>query len=293
MSGYFGYLLAAIALISWGLVVIPLKTVKTSGLYGIGISMPVAFAILLGPTLFVILGADGLVFSARAIVFSVLTGIFQFVLGTVFYYESIRLAGISVSAPLTRLKPVLVGLIVFAIGIELLSPKLMIATVLVAIGVGILIYKSGSSDDVVDKKQRKRGIIFALLTCLCWAFGDVFVKEALVGGFSSIVVSEIALLAAILGYYAVIFLRKKQGRIFQMPSGDKIRYGIHGLVSLSIAYLAFFASIGMIGLVKAVIITACWPLVAILIGFIMFKEKFTKLTLIGIIVLIVAAYIVI
>lgn len=287
----FGYFLAITALLAWGLVVIPLKKTETSGLYGIGISMPIAFAILLAPALFVFL-QEGIVFSSWNMLLATLVGILQFSLGTAFYYEGIRLAGTSVGAPLTRLKPIFIGFIVFIAGIELLSFNLILSAVIVSIGIVMLAHTSRS--DAISRDRTKKGVIFALSACFCWAIGDILVKQIQIGpeGLHPLLLTEIALLAGLVGYYLVIFLEKKQDKIFKMSKDDKRRYAIHGVVSLSIAYLAFFASMGIIGLMKAVIITAAWPLISMIVGFVLFRERFTWLKLLGGILVIMSIYLV-
>ncbi len=286
-----GYFLAAIALISWGLIVIPIKKTRTSGLYGIGIGMPVAFIILLFPSLFVFL-QKGITFSSWDILLTALVGIFQFPLGTAFYYNAVRLAGVSVSTPLTRLKPIIIGFIVFMLGIESLSVGLISATIIIVIGVIMLVY--APIDSNILPQQKRKGINSALIACFCWAVGDILTKyvQGGAGAIHPILFTEIALLFGIIGFYSIMFLSKKQNAIFKMPREDKKRYALHGLVSLSIGYLAFFASIGIIGLMKAVIITTSWPLISIIVGFVYFKERLTWLKLLGGILIIISVYIV-
>jgi len=285
----FGYLFAIIALFIWGLIVIPIRKTKTSGLYGIGISMLVAFAALLIPAIIIFM-QKGLVFSSGRVLMAALVGVFQFSIGTAFYYEGIRLAGASVGAPLSRLKPIIVGFIALVFGIELLSFNQILAGVIVSIGAGMLIYAPGRN--VISRDGMKKGIVFALATPFFWAIGDILVKQLQTGAgaMHPLLLTEMALLSGLIVYYSVIFLEKKQDMIFKMPRDDKKKYAMHGLLSLSIAYLAFFASIGIIGLMKAVIITTAWPLISMIVGVAFLKEGLNKIKLFGGILIVVSVY---
>lgn len=281
---FFGLILAFIALFAWGFIVIPLKKTETSGLYGLGISLIAGLAVLLVPSLFLLFSTN--IVSIKTLFFIVLVGILQFPLATFLYYESIRIAGLSIVAPLTRLKTLFVTVFVLVFGIEAITRNDMIAAVLAIIGAVMLTSHSIKLKHIHDGHVEK-GALYSIGAAVSWGAGDLAVQKV-AGQVHPLVITFIALFSGMIVYYLYIGLKGKFNVIINMPRSDKYRYATHGIISFGIGYLAYFAAIGRIGVTKSVIITTGWPLIAMVMGFILFKEKFTLFKKLGGILLIVS-----
>jgi len=292
MNVELGYILAGIATLMWGVVVIPVKHARTPGHLGVAVSMPVGVAVLL--ILSAILQREPIGLSrlwswpGAALL---LAGVFQFPLATTCYYESVRLSELSTVTPLTRVKTIMVALIVVTLGIEDISLSTAAACLIAVLGAVVLTYHQRSLSGR-DRSQLRRGIGFVLLTCLCWAVGDVLMKAAL-ESFAPLPATLIALCAGCVLYSAVAILRRQFGAICRMPRRDKLLYAVHGVLSFGVAYFALFASFTFIGVTRASVITTAWPAIPIVLGLTIYRERITLAKTFGIILIIVSVLLVV
>ena len=287
-----GYILAGLTALVWGLIVIPVKKARTSGLVGVGISMPAGVltllaAALVAPRDWVNLGA----LSWSNVLLLGLGGICQFPLATVCYYESVRLAEVSTVVPITRIETVVVVVLVALLGIESITLLVAVACLVAVSGAALLTYRREAAG-AVDSANRRKGIVLALLTGVCWALGEVLIRIAL----RRVPALPATLLSLSLGaavYYVLMIGGSRFRRILDMPARDKLLYALHGACSFGLGYLSFFASIRLIGVSRASIIGSAWPGVSFLVGLWLFGERlsWTKaagfLLLMGSVVLIV------
>lgn len=296
-----GYLLAGVTALIWGLIFIPVKRAETPGTLGIAVSMPAGVLTLgliqLGAVLFADVkpvDVTGLL-TSRTGWLLLLVGVFQFPVATMFYYESIRCAEVSTTVPLTRIKSVLVALLVVAVGIESITWKIGAACVIGVAGAIVLTHRRNGARQAKDARQMRLGIAFALLASVSWAVGDIFVRIAL-KDVPALPLTLITLCLGTVATYLVMLVRGQMRSVFRMPAADKWRYIAHGVLSFGVAYPAFFAAIAMLGehgLMRANIVAATWPLVAFAVGLTLFRERITVAKVVGVILLTASVFLVI
>jgi len=288
MDPKIGYALAAATALIWGLIVIPVKRARTSGLLGLGVSLPVGVVTLLAftviarpsfPAVEQLLSWQG--------AFLALGGICQFPLATACYYESIRAAEVSTVVPLTRLKAVFVVILVFVIGIETVPVRIVIACAAGLAG-AIVLTRETRGPRTAHQGNLGRGIALALLTCCAWAAGDVLIRLGKGNG-PSLPATLVSLSAGAVAYFAAVVVSGRLPAILGMPARDTMLYALHGFFSFGLAYFAFFTSWDYIGMTPAVIVTSTWPAVSFVVGLILFRERLTWSKALGFVLLMAGA----
>jgi len=284
-----GYLLAGITIISWGLCVIPVKMSRAPGRQGVFFSILGGLFILTPFFLYNALNCSPEIWKSSwktLVLYIVLGGICQFPLATIFYYEAIKSAEISTIVPLKSLKIIVVIILVFLLGIEPLSKYTILGGLVGIAGAFTLAGKSTHT----HTESLRYGIIMVLLACVFWAIGDILLREA-VAILPSAIVTPAALFAGGIGYYSWLLIRKKFKKVYNISKYDKICYLIHGILSFGVGYCMFFAAMNYIGINRTVIITSAWPLIAFLVGILLYREKVTFRKIAGTVLLIGSIYI--
>lgn len=275
-----GYILAFVSILVWGLVVIPVKAAGTGGHIGVVVSMVAGIGALFGAMLF---GAVAPVeFSAitpRVGLSLLLSGICQFPLATLLYYEAIRRADISEAIPATRLKTVFVIILAASLGLDRVTASAIIATLLGIAGICALTYRR---KDPLAPPTRSNGVglLLALLAALSWALGDVLIRVAL----QELPATSATLLSLACGaaaYLLFMAVTRRLGHVVRMPRRDKLLYATHGVLSFGVGYLAFYASMQDIGLANASILTSTWPAVSFVVGIVLYRERLSVMKITG------------
>ena len=282
MNATLGYIAAATALTVWGLGIIFIKRVHSEPQLGIAVSMAagllglITASVLIDtsyPSLDELLSPTGLIL--------VLAGIFQFPLATIAYYESIRYCEISLIAPLTRIKVAFLALVVLAFGLEPVGWNLLLAAFLGVIGAIML---SLSLRHSPAGKHMIMGVSMALLASLFWVIGDVLTMRVL-KTIPALPTTVLSIGAGLLIYSVWLIINGKFRDVWNIPARDKLMYSFHGLFNFAIGYGSFYLSIKHLGVTKACIITASWPLVSFLLGLILYKESITPGKILGVLLI--------
>ncbi len=282
-----GYVLAAVALVLWGLVQIPIKLARAPGRTGIVVSMA-AGLVSLGV---ILLMRGGLALpdaSWREWLVIGLNGLCHFSVPTYLYYDAIRRAGISNASPVTRLTPVLVVIGAVALGMSQFSWGVAFSAALVFVAGMLLAKGAHDAHPVESRRDLYAGLACAFVASVIWAVGDL-----LVAGLRKDLARSLVLFwgLAFSGVFHLVLLaaagRLKELRL--LAGRDYVCFGIHGLVSFAVAYWAFFESIQMLGVSTSVVITGCWPLVGVLAGIVIFRERMNLVKLAGIVLFVLSA----
>lgn len=138
--------------------------------------------------------------------------------------------------------------------------------------------------------NKKSGVIAILAASLMWALEPIFAKLAY-GNSDFLQTSAIrAIVVALTAAIYVIITNKSQFRVTKKQIPKLIYIGIVGTV---IADLIFFYSLTKIPVVNAVLIGHMQPIFIILIGFFILKEdRLTKYDYIGILIMVIAGFLV-
>lgn len=289
MNPVIGYIAAAVTTIIWGLIVVVVKRARTPAQVGLFISMlagclGLAVASLFMPARFPTLRE---LWSSTGILVA-LTGIFLFPLATIAYYEGIQRYEISLIAPLTRLKVIFIAFIVVLFGLETVSWKLALSCLLAVIGAVLLIYRR----PLVSRQSNNRhylGVMMALLASLFWAIGDVLSKEVL-RRIPPLPTTLLALAAGMLVYFIFLTANGQLRQVWSMPLRDMFYFSVHGLFSSALGYVAFFISIEHLGVTRASVITASWPLISFLAGLVFYKEALSPAKLLGMLIIMASVF---
>jgi drug/metabolite transporter (DMT)-like permease len=135
----------------------------------------------------------------------------------------------------------------------------------------------------------RTGIILALMAALFWALGDIFMRYAL-KSVQVLPVTLLSLVAGMAGFYIYLIARGRVGEVARMPRHDKLMYVCHGLVSFGLGYYLFYYAIQNVGVTRAAVITAGWPLVAFFIGLSLYGEKLSRTKAIGVALIMLSVF---
>ncbi len=268
------YIAALAATLIWGLAVVIIRGVRAPGYLGVAFSMPAGILILLALQVFQggAMAPAAALFS-RAGLWLALGGICQFPLATIFFYEVIKSAEISVAVPLTRLKAVMVVFLAFALGMEAVTGRVALASLCAVLGAALLTWRPRGATAKATAAAR-RGIICALLASLSWALGDIFMRQALQST-PALPATIAALACGAAAHLAGLAVTGRLGAARRLGAGDIRRFAAHGVLSFGCGYYLFFYAIQGLGVSRAAIITSAWPLIACAAGIILYRETLT------------------
>ena len=276
------YVLAAGATLCWGVVVVFIKLARTPGRLGIGISLATGAAVMLA-----FAGRD----LARVADLTLpqlglflLTGTLQFTMGCTLYYESIQRGSLSVVVPITRAKAVLIFFLSIALGLERFRWTLLAAASLVVLG-GVFVSSPDPSAGQSERRTHWDSVTMAVVACLCWTFGETLIGK-LPEDLPPVTANALLLCCGLLSY-CVYAVASGAWRDFASVSPRGIWcYMAHGVISLSLAYILFIRAVRIAGPPRMVVVTSLFPLVSALIGWSVFKERFSPLIGVGAVLLV-------
>ena len=145
---------------------------------------------------------------------------------------------------------------------EVFHTQSIVSVVLII--VGLLLFGRG----VIKSRLNLLGLILGILTALAWSIGEIFVKVGFDPETTTIQTFYALSSVSIISILFCGLLTNQQN--IRLPSfATFIPFILHGVFSFGIAYVSFFQSIAVIGVVKSVIITAFWPMLSlVLAGFV-------------------------
>lgn len=264
------YLLAALATLCWGFIVIPLKLSRLPGRLGIGISMLTGSIVM-----FALAGGEMLAafqLSGAVLARFLVAGSFQFALGAMLYYESIQRGSISVAVPVTRAKVIPILFLSVWLGLEVFKWSLFFACLLVVLGGVLISRRTGGDPPDRPGENHRHSVLLAAAVCVCWAIGETLIGT-LPRDMSPIAANGLLLWSG-LAVYALYAAGSGAWRGFRgVKLRDALCYVAHGLISFSLAYVFFVRAIQIAGPPRIVCITSTYPLISALVGWVAFKER--------------------
>lgn len=281
------YGLAAIAALLWGVVVIAIKSARTSGRLGIAISMATGTIVMMLLATFMDGGA-GLTqlatLSYREFGLYFTTGALQFALGCMLYYMAVQQGAISIAVPVTRAKILIILFLSIALDLEVFRWGLLGASLLVFAG-GVMLGKPSSKADGAERSSHRRSVVLAVLSCICWGVGETFI------GLLPERVPPVASNGMTLGCGLIVWciyaaISGAWRELLEMPGHDIWCYMAHGLISFAAAYALFVTAVQMAGPPRVVIITSTYPLISAVVGWVLYHERFSARFALGAITII-------
>ena len=267
----------------WGTLVLLVKAVRTSSMQGLGIGLLGGVLGLCVPFFFFAHAGALSPVTPRILLMVALAGITRYIAGTWCFYESIKMGDLSVSTPIIGFKIIIVSVLVVMLRVETITPLLVLAIILATAGfLSITLHVRFLEE--IHRIHSIKSILFALAAASFWALGDIFVKK--IEGVHPLTITFGSLCIALVVYYVWMGVSGKAGLVFTMPASDKIRYFIHGILSLGITYFLLNASLFKLGIARTNVIIAGWPLFASFFGYKRYKEKilFSKIAGAGLLI---------
>ena len=278
------YLLAVGAVLIWGLVTIPIKLARARGRLGVMVSMPTGLAALALAVLAT--GQAGLPDASwRDWLFIGVTGLCQFAVGGVAYYEAVQYAGVTVTAPITRLMPLLVVLSAVLLGSTRFSWLILLAAGLTVLGGIVLSRGLQHPNQPHSRSDMRKGIVLAVLTAVLWAGGNLAVDQVS----AEVTRVQVTLYSLALGtvfYWVFMAARGRLSRLRRLTRRDWLCYAVHGVLSYAVAYLLLFESIDRLGVSRATVLIGSWPVAAVVVAVAVFREHVNVLIGSGIVLMI-------
>ena len=211
-----------------------------------------------------------------------ISGLFGFVLGDLFLFEALVEIGSRISLLIMSASPPITALAGFLFMKEKLSILALIGMTLNMLGISLVILSKGDDDKKVEFNRPVKGIIFACLGAIGQAAGLIFSKIGM-GLYNPLAVTQIRIIAAVIGYTIIITWRSKwqeikdsfkdKKAIWQIAAGS-VTGPFIGVV-LSLVALQHTAA----GIVSS--ITSISPIIIIPASIFIFKEKVLPKEILG------------
>ncbi|MHA1995771.1 MAG: EamA family transporter, partial [Candidatus Hodarchaeales archaeon] len=185
----------------------------------------------------------------------------------------------------------IIFLVVF--GIEIVSLGVIGATIILIVGIGLVSQKNSSSieSSLSETGDIRQGLILSIIAAIFWSFGilsldylleipgiDVFSLATVRFGILTILM---VFSWAIFDKYRLISLTDANLKE-SISKRDVLVFGLTGILSWGIGAVIFFSSIELIGASRATPISSINPIIAVILGVVFLKEKFSSLQGLGI-----------
>lgn len=271
--------------ILWGCMGFFVRTLE-----GIGLSsfQTAAIRLVISSAAFFVMGTvkgkDCLKIKLRDIPLLFCTGFFGIMLVTVTYFLSIKYSSLSVAAILLYTAPAFVMLASVILFHEKFGRAKLFSLLSAFAG---LLFVSGVFGG--DANVTVVGVIFGLLSGLTYGSYSIFCTYAL-KKYGSFTVSAWAFAFAavsLLPFADVRGIISKISMSQSIPTSVALSVGM-GILTAFLPYLLYTAGLSKIGASKAVIIASVEPLTATVLGFIVYNEKPTVLSVLGIALILVS-----
>lgn len=192
------------------------------------------------------------------------------------YFKAITMTSLSVAAVLLYTAPAIVMVLSRILFKEKLTPVKLIALAVTFLGCVLVTGVIGS-----DTHLSVSGILIGLGAGLGYALYSIFSRYALERGYHSFTISFYTFLIASLGVIPFV----PMGRTFQICTKDGGMFGftlIFGLVSTVLPYILYTIGLTVVENGKASIIASIEPVVATVLGVVLFHERLTWNGILGI-----------
>ena len=202
-------------------------------------------------------------------------GICSLLFFTYFYFQAIATMSLSVAAILLYTAPSMVMVMSLFIFKERLTPMKLAALVMAFAGC-CLVSGLGGADAV-----SLRGIIYGLCSGFGYALYSIFARLALDRGYDSRTINFYACLLATVG--ACVIWGGTEPVQLMFASGGNVLWCIAtGVISCYLPYLLYTYGLGGVEAGKASVMASVEPVVATLVGILVFREEMTALTAAGV-----------
>ncbi|MFW9777569.1 MAG: DMT family transporter [Candidatus Heimdallarchaeota archaeon] len=289
-----GVLLALSAATAWGAAVVMSKSaLKIDHSLAMVMVIRGTFAVPFIATLAILaFGMESILRFFQADVFwlMVLSSIFVGI-GDFSLFSALKRVEVSKAQPITSVYPLFTAIILILFGVETITEFVLLGTLSIVSGVALIstqrssVQEQGTSIETI-------GLLLSIGAAFFWSFAILTLRMVLtfsgvqVLGLATVRFAMMTILMAglwlIQTYLLPQFSNKKEIRPLNIGKRDTIVLGIGGLVTWGIGGVAFFYSIDIIGAARATPISSINPLIAVLLGILILKERLTRIHTLGI-----------
>ena len=211
-----------------------------------------------------------------------ISGLFGFVLGDLFLFEAFVEIGSRISLLIMSASPPITALAGFLFMKEKISILALIGMGLNMLGISLVILSRGAGEKKVELNRPVKGIIFACLGAIGQAAGLIFSKIGM-GSYNPLAVTQIRIIAAVIGYTIIITLRSKWKEIIDSFKNKKAMWQIAaGSVTgpfIGVVLMLIALQHTATGIVSS--ITSISPIIIIPASILIFKEKILPKEVLG------------
>ena len=216
----------------------------------------------------------------EALAYALLSLLTANVAGDLLFFEALREAPVSLVYPLSYTFSVFAIIFSFLFLREPAGLPVLVAAALIIPGVALV------QEQGWDRGPGAKGVLCSLATAVMWGMSVVFSKLALasLGPLTLNALRMGALLLLSSPFLALRARRVKKGYALYMALG--------GILGVGLGPVFFFNAINMIGASRASVLSSGSPIVAALLGAIVFGEKLGARRVAGVLLLTLSAYLV-
>lgn len=210
------------------------------------------------------------------------TGVLSIIFFNFCYFHTIEITSMSVAAVLLYSSPAFVMILSYCLFQEKITIFKWISLVLVILGCAFV---TGIVGDATVLHMR--GILIGLGAGLGYALYSIFSRYAIEKGYHSFTILFYTFLFAALGVVPLADLRLIGSVVFAAPS--KVGFAlVFGLVSTVLPYLVYTMGLIYVENGKAAIIAAIEPVMATLLGVVLYQERLSIWNVLGILLVFVS-----
>lgn len=190
-----------------------------------------------------------------------------------FYFFALQTLSAGLTTVIFFTHPVIVAILTILIFKEKFVPRLFIGLALALAGIALISGLLGGAHDL-----SARGIVWALLACLCYAFYGLIGQKTLTVNDPLSITATLSLLAVII----VIPVYHSDLGFIRHLTGQQILITLAmAVVNTLLAVLFFLKGVQKIGASRATLISTAEPVFCLLMAFFILKETLTPIELIG------------
>ncbi len=199
-------------------------------------------------------------------------------LGDGLYFLSLRYIGVGRAVPITSTYPLFTAAFTIIFLQEI--PELLTIIGVIIIVIAIRLLSKTNSQNSINAKDDKRGVILAILTAVTWSIGIILLDIALRE--INYYLANAIRLPILIGFLAGAVLYSGRGKMLVKASRKEwLMLGLAGTIALGIGGIAFLAGISIIGATRSTALSAVTPLFSTVFSFYIIKERITLRIAVG------------
>lgn len=282
-KGNLGVIYVLIAGILWGTMGLFVNYFKTQGLGSQDIAgVRVFFASILVVIFILIKDRKLLKFKPKDIWCFIGSGLVSLMIFTVCYFKTIIESSMSVAAVLLYTSPVFVIILSLIIFKEKLTAVKAISCIVCVAGSAFVSGIIGS-----DTKISLIAFVLGITSGFAYALYSIFSRFALQKGYHSITITAYTFIFATVGLAFFVDFGNIANSVLTKPSNCVIML-LSGLITAVLPYLFYTMGLEKIESGKAAVVAAIEPVVAVILGGLVFRDKLSLIQYLGIFLVIVS-----